>query len=683
MFDRITLEVSLKPFYKTDEISIRRVCASIFEQWKPLLKQRKEIGILLWTADGSELLDWADDLNAPFEWCKYMGTANKPLLSENEPQYTGLHEKKQLYRRDAPEMTYGILKLIIRCLHEEGKRLYPESRILVGETFDIGPEFAVSSFKYQRHPEICSGAKLDHLGFVDATALLHADKRAYAAYPEGIPEDLPFGTFLGAQSEKFLKAMGFDYLWLSNGLGFSSDPWNKTGKVYDGISFQTDRLLSTRKKVFEFWKLFREQCPDIPLETRGTNNSAGIDYATDGVPLYDLYHAGLDFFPPPNSPWAAIDFNYGLEIMGHMTRICGIPDKGFLFRYYIHDPWWLNSPWYDRYEGCAGDIYLPMSISRITEDGSIETANRFSILSIDNSYGEMPDECVNEPLPHILKAEKDTPDAPSPLVWVYPMREYTTASDSEMLASMYEGDNLICDAINNGLPLSCVVSTDNFMKHEASLYAGCILISPKKQDENVLNRLRQMNAVLYDKDTDLFEEIRSFGYDLRFTLKSSFGRPPVMSLVSGDNGFLLSVCALDTTCVTKLRFPMGAPILIGTEAELEDGYAVYRFPRCVHTECRIFVEQVGGVISATEFAPVNTMYPRKIRVRGLEDAVVRFYPEKDGASEAKVSLFVNDGTPQFDDGWEYKTDAAGRIYLEKAHVTGDYSFLMTKPGRKM
>ena len=162
--------------------------------------------------------------------------------------------------------------------------------------------------------------------------------------------------------------------------------------------------------MFDFWRLFRQGCPDAPIETRGTNNSVGIDYASDGVPLYELYRAGLDFVAPPNSPWAAINDNFGLEIMGHMTRICMLPNEKFPFRYYLHDPWWINSPWYDRYDGSPSDIYLPMAISRVDETGSVQAANKFNILSIDNSYGGLPDACVNEPLPHILKAEKDSPD---------------------------------------------------------------------------------------------------------------------------------------------------------------------------------------------------------------------------------------------------------------------------------
>ncbi|MBQ9116639.1 MAG: hypothetical protein IJY04_06410, partial [Clostridia bacterium] len=488
MFENVTLELSLKSFKQTDECYIRSICAQVFEQWRPLLKNRKTVSVMLWTGDGSEILEYAGNFEDKFEWCRFFGTANLPYLEENEPLETSLHKRKQDYIKNAPVMTYGILKTIVSCLKDEGRKAFPCSTIRIGETFDIGPEFAISDFKYNRHTEICSGSTLDKHGFIDATAVLHADDRYYAAYPDGIPEGTPFGTFLGKQSECFLRDIGFNYLWLSNGLGFSADPWKKTGKIFDGENYYPEKLSETKKKVFEFWNLFRKECT-FPLETRGTNNSVGIDYASDGVPLYDIYNAGFDITAPPNSPWAALNDNYGLEIMGHMTRICELPGNRFPFRYYIHDPWWINSPWYDRYDSSPCDIYLPMAISRINGEGETQTANSFNILSIDNSYGNMPDCCVNEPLPHILKAEKDAADEPAPLVWIYPMREYTTSHNSPLLREMNLGDNYICDAINDGLPLCCVASTDNFLKHSISVYRKSILISPVPENPQVLEKL--------------------------------------------------------------------------------------------------------------------------------------------------------------------------------------------------
>jgi len=704
VFENVTLEMSLKPFKQTDEGYIKNVCNKIFEQWRPLLKNRKTISVMLWVGDGSEILDYSGNRNDTFEWCRFIGTANLPYLEKDAPLETSLHERKQDYIKNPPKMTYGLLKSIIDCIKEEGKRAFPCATIRVGETFDIGPEFAISDFKYNRHTEICSGSILDKFGFVDATALLHSDSRSYAAYPNGIPEGTPFGTFLGKQSEFFLKDMGFDYLWLSNGLGFSADPWDKTGKIFDGEKYYPERLSDTKQKVFDFWRLFRAECT-FPLQTRGTNNSVGIDYASDGVPLYDIYNAGFDIVAPPNSPWAALNDNYGLEIMGNMTRICELPSETFPFRYYIHDPWWVNSPWYDRYDASPCDIYLPMAISRINSDGNVETANSLNILTIDNSYGNMPDQCVNEPLPHLLKAEKDAADKPSPFVWVYPLREYTTSEDKDLLLEMNLGDNFICDAINDGFPLCCVTSTDNFLNHDESIYRKSILVSPVPESPDVLDKLihfakQGIGILMYGTQeklqtvpssehlvkldvkknaSSIREALRAFGYQILFTKKEACVKPPTIGIVRHDNGMFFSVYNANTTTDTHLKFPIGAPILCGAETEIVDGCSIYRFSRGEHRECRVFANQSDGVISCREAPPVNARYRRAIRITGLKNATVCIFPET--GCEAAVSVAKSpDNTPEFDTRFTSVCDEANGTYLKGEHISGDIFFLIGHRG---
>jgi len=699
MFENITLEMSLKPFKKTDAEYIKKVCSGIFEQWKPLLKNRKTISVMLWTADGSEILDYAGNMTDKFEWCQFFGTANLPYLEKGEPLETSLHSRKHDYMENPPEMTYGVLKNIVDCIKEEGKKAFPDSEIRVGETFDIGPEFAISDFKYNRHREICTGSQVDKLGFVDATAKLCGDNRHYAAYPDGIPDGTLFGTFLGRQSEAFLKDMGFDYLWLSNGLGFSSNPWIKTGKIFDGERYYPEKLIETRKRVFEFWKLFRNEC-SYPLETRGTNNSVGIDYASDGVPLYDIYNADLDITAPPNSPWAALNDNYGLEIMGHMTRICELPNSKFPFRYYLHDPWWVNSPWYDRYDGSPCDIYLPMAISRINAEGNIESANSLNILSIDNSYGDMPDCCVNEPIPHLLKAEKDAADEPAPLVWVYPMREYTTSDDEKSLKEMNLGDNFICDAINDGFPLCCVTSTDSFLKHGAGIYKKSAIVTPVPCSDAVSDKLvafadegicvmmygtkERLNSVKSSENiikleiengaTQLRKEWAKLGYGIDFVKKDSNQKPPTMAVSRYDNALFFSVYNANTTTDTKFRFPLGAPILCGAEAEINDGSSSYRFSRGEHRECRIFVNQKEGVISCREAAPVNARFRRAIKIRGLKDATVYLLSEK--GCECAASVSDVDATPVYDERFKLINDEKYSKMLKGENISGDIYFLI-------
>lgn len=701
MFHNITLEISLKPFKQTEDAYIRAVCQQVFEQWRPLLKGRKSVSIMLWVGDGSEILDYSGSPEDRFEWARFIGTANLPYREENQPPETSLHERKQDYMPNAPVMTYRILKKIISCFKEEGKKALPNTVIRVGETFDIGPEFAISDFKYARHREICvSSSHVDRFGFIDATGILHGDDHHYAAYPNGIPEGTPFGTFLGKQSEIFLRDMGFDFLWLSNGLGFSADPWKKTGKIFDGQTYYPEKLSETSEKVFSFWQLFRKEC-SFPLETRGTNNSVGIDYASDGVPLYDIYQADLGITAPPNSPWAALNDNFGLELMGHMTRICHLPSERFPFRYYIHDPWWVNSPWYDRYDACPHDIYLPMAISRIDEAGKVCSANSLNILSIDNSYGTMPDSCVNEPLPHLLKAEKDVSDEAAPLVWVYPMKEYTTSKDASQLREMNLGDQYICDAINDGLPLCCVVATDLFSGHDTKLYQKSLLISPVPEDGKVLEKLKAcakegIGVLMYgtrqkldsvDHFADLVkldveqsashlrEALADFGYQITFHKKDPNAKPPTMTIARHDNAWLISAYSANTMTDTGLAMPLGAPVLCGMEAEMKDGMAFYRFGRMEHRECRVLVKQAEGIISCREAPPVSARYRRAIHITGLKDATLYLFSEKNCECSATMVDTLST-TPVADTRFVQVQDQRYGACLKGEHISGNIFFLI-------
>ncbi len=481
MFEHITLEMSLKPFKQTDSAYICSVCETVFSQWEPLVKDAKTVSIMLWCADGSELLDYRGNPDDSFEWCYFWGGANQRegRHIDTDPNGLGLHTRNYLYIEHPPVMTYRILKEIVSELKAAGKRILgADKTILVGETVDPGPEFAVSDFKYNRHNEICLGNDMGKGTMVCAHARLRGDNVSYAGLPDGIPDGLPFGTFLGKQAQAFLTDLGFDFLWLSNGLGFGRETWSAEGAIFDGTTFDATSLPNVKKEVVEFWHLFRMECPDFPVRTRGTNMSTGIDMASDGVPISEIYKTAEGVLPPPNSPWAAINFDFGLEIMGHMSRIAELPEQDYMFRYYLHDPWWLNSPWYDRYGSKPHDIYLPAAISRIDEKGAISLPAHFSILSIDNSYGDLPESCVLEPLPHILKAKKDAPDAVSPLIWVYPFAEYGNADSGEALSAMYSGDWFIRGGINCGLPLSQVVSSDVFAKLDKEMFSGSVCITP-------------------------------------------------------------------------------------------------------------------------------------------------------------------------------------------------------------
>lgn len=480
-FNDIHLEMSLKPFKVNNRDSIDQVCRNVFIQWAPLLRHADTISVMLWTADGSEILNYTGDDNQRLEWSQYVGNPNTDHEVNSGPKELSLHQRAYDYIPNPPQYTYGDLKYIVSALKRHGERLTGKV-VRIGETFDPGPEFAKSEFKYKKHPEICMGNTMGAKTFVCCYATLNEDKEHYAGYPSGIPQGTPFGTFFGKQSQHFLTDMGFDFLWFSNGLGFGMETWGSTGAVFDGKQFHPEKLNDTREKITDFWNKFRAECPDIRIETRGTNISVGADLAKDGVDLKAIYNGNFNLLPPPNSPWAALDGNFGLELAGYMSRISELPDDRYLFRYYIHDPWWANSPWLDRYGREAHDIYLPMAVARIDREGKVKLPTHFTLLTIDDSYGNMPEQVPSEMIPHLLQGRRTAPDQPGLIVWVYPFDEYHdwAHKQPERVKEIYYGDWFIQQAINDGFPLNTVVSTGNFvelMKAGKKTFDESILVS--------------------------------------------------------------------------------------------------------------------------------------------------------------------------------------------------------------
>lgn len=491
-FNNITLEMSLKPFKKKDKEYITSIAKEVFTQWYSLLRHADTVSIMLWTADGSEILDYSGKLTQPLEWAKYMGNPNTDHEVGSGPKELSLHERAYQYLNNPPAFTYEDLHYIIQTLKETGKNITGKP-IRVGATFDPGPEFAKSDFKYKRHTEILGGNAMGKKTFVSCYSTLNADKVTYAGYPSGIPANTPFGTFFGRQSQHFLKDLGYDYIWFSNGFGFGVEGWSSTGAIFNGKGFESEKLQGTREKITNFWKLFRKECPAFRIETRGTNLSAGTDLARDGVDLKNIYNGGYNMLPPPNSPWAALDGDFGLELTGYMSRMAELPDDRYIFRYYTHDPWWVNSPWLDRYGSEPHDIYLPMSVSRINAKGEVRVPTHLNFLTIDNSYGDMPTEVPDEVIPHILKARYNMPTAPGPLVWVYPFDEYHewAYTQKDRVPEIYYGDWLIRQAINNGFPLNTIISTTSFrsvLKTKPLLFNESVLVSIVPPPESALEK---------------------------------------------------------------------------------------------------------------------------------------------------------------------------------------------------
>lgn len=796
MFKNVTIELSLKPFKSTDEDYMRGVLKHLFKQWSILCDDAEEVSVLLWTADGSEILDWHGNLDEKFEWCKYVGGANNRRgdTSSLDPKGVGLHTRSYLYMDNPPEFTYAILKKLVSLIKVVGAEMLVGKRIRVGETFDSGPEFAKSDFKYNRHNECCAGESMGKKSMVCCYSELNGDDVSYAGFPNGIPDKTPFGTFFGRQCQEFLTSMGFDYLWLSNGFGFGMETWKTTGAVFDGKNFDVSRFDEIKEKILGFWHLFRKECPDFRVETRGTNLSVGIDLATDGVPLRDIYNGNFNFLPPPNSPWAPLNGNFGLEIGGYMSRISELPkNESYLFRYYVHDPWWANTPWTDRYDSLPHDIYLPMMVCRLDENGDVQLPENLNILSADNSFGEMPDFCAYEPSVYIKKAERYAPDEPSPVIWVYPFDEYHEKNDEESIREMFFGDWFICEAINHGFPLSSVVSTANFIKgreKNSGLYNGNIIVSVvpdagSAYEKYVLDFVKNGGkAIFYGSvknagrefldiagikllgdelygemmiDAETLDTVNSgkvpeiithrritcgggiatdisgnhvkplvsiggrvcgtYGKNivwLRGTCSADFlegkslitpddaqkyfigetlmrlaldklgihiafekeivnAREPVIMISRHDNAYMFAICSKNTTTKTAIKLPCGAPVFVGGETKiLPDGSAQYYFTQAELRECRVFIEQKGGIVSCHEITPASFFANRRLKITGLENATVRIFGPMYTANNLKVTVNPLDdefGYVGDDFKSEYITDDSG-TYIEVRNVTG-------------
>ena len=481
---KLDLEVSLKPFADHSEEGIRRVGHRIFSQWRTLIENADLVSLMFWAADGSEILDYNGKMTDRFEWAKWIGVANPQAEKTDLPlDQKNVHEHPRYFMENPPEFTYGDLKRVLSVLKQEFREMYPGRVLRLGATFDSGPEFAISDFKYRRHPEVCRGFCLGDKAFVCCYMTLHGDDRSYAGFPDGIPEGTSLGTFLGRQAQHFLTDLGFDYLWLSNGFGFGMETWGVTGALFDGQKFSPERAAEVKTKISGFWHDFRKECPSFPLETRGTNLSTGMDLTSDATPTREIYREVSDLEVPVNSPWAALNGDFGMELAGWMSHIAELPaGKGYPFRYYLHDPWFINSPWIDRYGRSPYDIYLPLSITRMRGDGSVEVPNALHFLTIDDSYGQMPDVVPIETTHFLYDAETTLPDSPGPLVWIYPFDEYhDEVYAGRNLEEIFGEDYLIRGAINCGFPLNTVISSGNFLAALATkpeVFRDRILIAP-------------------------------------------------------------------------------------------------------------------------------------------------------------------------------------------------------------
>lgn len=482
LFERVTLEFSLKPFYRPGAGTFADTAAEIMAVWSDLVQMSRGLAALLWIGDGSEMLEWKGDMDEPIRWAHTIGFNNLEYGLYPGAQYYALQRARE-FRDPVPTVRYRDVAEIVAAL-KWAAREGAGRELLVGATIDPGPEFVHNPWKYELHRELIKGGPdsehPESVAFLSCYESLRADATAYAGYPDGVPEGTPFGRFLGRQFRSFAEALGFDYIWLSNGFGCTHMAWSHMGEVFDGERFRPQKAAESKANILSFWREFRAECPDYPVELRGTNFGVGMDVASDAVPLREILSEGGAALPP-NTPWGCR--RLGAEMTIYLSRIAGAGGLPIPFRYYINDPWFHADPWWSYYGREPYDIYCPASACRVNADGKIETPSRLELLTIDDEVGNLVPEVAREVTPHLARAFALRPDAPGPLVWVYPFGEYHDLIDSrpELLDHPFFHDWFMTACLTAGLPVNTVIAAGDFVSlgtRRVEVLRDCVLVAP-------------------------------------------------------------------------------------------------------------------------------------------------------------------------------------------------------------
>ncbi len=519
--NRVVLEIGLRPFDNMSLREIERVCRHALSSWSKLIEQGETISVLFWTGNGDEIVQFDGNMNKEVNWGKYIGFCN--LDSDAYPVDVSHYRNNTafLYRKNPPVIKYKDLKVIVATFKRLAKEMF-NKKLTAGLTYCAGPEFVFDTWRFKLHPEIITnGPKSKYkrtMAFVDFTRKLHADTLKYAGYPEGLPEGTPFGEFLGRQTRLTARALGFDYIWFSNGFGFTPNSWYTVGKVFDGGQYYPGKVKQTAKEILDFWREFKKECPALPIEIRGTDFNVGLDIAKDAVPLRDIYKIGKVKICAPNPPWGSR--NLGQEIAIFLSRIAELPGNSYPYRFYVEDPWFVSRPWIYYYNREPYDIYSALSAARIDAKGKIKNPTDIELLSISSERGDISEKTANEIIPHMRRAMEDFPTAPGIAVWVYPYHEYNDMIEKhpELTPMLNLNDVYINEAVSQGLPLNTVISTTNFMKLKDPLkvFGNNVLIVPVAlPDWKYANRIisyvkKGGKALFYGNTKYASEKLRNF-----------------------------------------------------------------------------------------------------------------------------------------------------------------------------
>ncbi|MEU8242298.1 hypothetical protein AB0C07_28950 [Actinoplanes missouriensis] len=209
--------------------------AAFFDHYAAYLDGRP-VTVVFCPSNGDHILGYAgpDRRRDRFDWARYN------CYAHGDPGLTRAHNLDWLTRvREGGErsfnpysagpmftvseqpMDYAILAGCYAAIRAEAARRGIAVRLL--EYLEPGPEFCRSEWKTVRHPEVSSGTADagGHVipGVLDVTMALKADDSRYAAFPAGVPEGLPAGDFVAAQTGAYVDDFGLDGILLGNQFG--------------------------------------------------------------------------------------------------------------------------------------------------------------------------------------------------------------------------------------------------------------------------------------------------------------------------------------------------------------------------------------------------------------------------------------------------------------------------------
>ncbi|GAA0514280.1 hypothetical protein Ade02nite_89870 [Paractinoplanes deccanensis] len=193
----------------------------------------RPVTIAFCAGNGDHILNYSGDRSVVFDWARYNCYAagdgvtrrhNLDWLSrvrEGGERSDNPYSAGPMFVLSEQQMDYRLLAGIYAAIRSSAARRGLSVRLL--EYLEPGPEFCRSEWKTERHPEVAA-ATADaggHIvpGVIDVTLPLAADPHRYAAYPGGVPEGLPAGDFVAAQTGAFVRDFGLDGVLLGNQFG--------------------------------------------------------------------------------------------------------------------------------------------------------------------------------------------------------------------------------------------------------------------------------------------------------------------------------------------------------------------------------------------------------------------------------------------------------------------------------